>query len=75
MGNATEIVGEEPNHKNITKTKFSDSRKMKNDYPCEEEIHSNIHNLWVEENGLATKLIGKEGKKNPLTSNRIPGMF
>ena len=38
--NATENVGEEPNHKNITKTKFSDSSKMKNDCPREEEIHS-----------------------------------
>ena len=38
--NAIENVGEEPNHKNITKMKFSDSSKMKNDFPREEEIHS-----------------------------------
>ena len=43
-GNATEIVGEEPNHKNITKTKFLDSSKMKNDYPREEENTQQIQN-------------------------------
>ena len=49
-GNATEIVGEEPNHKNITKMKFSDSRKMKNDCLREEEIHSNPKS-WISHSG------------------------
>ena len=34
-----------------------------------------LHNLGVEENDLATKLISQVGENNPLTATCIPGMF
>ena len=47
-----------------------------NSTQTEAQMHTQqLHNLWVPENGLATKLIAKVGENNPLTANRIPGMF
>ena len=34
-----------------------------------------LHNLWVEENGLETKSISQVGENNPLTTTHILGTF
>ena len=51
-GNATEIIGEEPNHKNITKEKFSASRKWRTTAHMREKYTQQIqnrefHTQWI----------------------------
>ena len=55
--NATENVGEEPNHKNITKTKFPDSRKWRTTVHVRKKYTTNTKS-WISHTTTSQPLEG-----------------